>query len=177
MQTLIAADDISPLLDEQPPAGRLEIFIEDVAADAIRVAPCLSDLDRLVPDPVALERVQGQVRAVLRAAVLRRVEANSAGSTVVTRTQTVGPWSESEQAAQTQQAKGLLWPSEISSLQGICRDISGGIAGRAFAVDTATSDAANGHLPWCSIAWGDWCSCGAYLTVGRVPLWEGGLIS
>lgn len=48
--------------------------------------------------------------------------------------------------------------------------------GRAFAIDTYAGSSAN-HQPWCSVAWGDYCSCGANLTRYEYPLWEGGLLS
>lgn len=54
-----------------------------------------------------------------------------------------------------------------------------GESGTAYAIDTAPSSGGrHGHADVCSIFFGSSnCSCGAYLTVGRYPLYEGGLLS
>ena len=64
-----------------------------------------------------------------------------------------------------------LWPSEIETLQSLCAD---GSTGKVFAVDTAPSSG-SAHMPWCALAFGAlYCSCGADLTGGQYPLYEGG---
>lgn len=47
---------------------------------------------------------------------------------------------------------------------------------RAFSVRPSGSGSA--HMPWCSLAFGAaYCSCGADLTNGEYPLYEGGVLS
>lgn len=43
---------------------------------------------------------------------------------------------------------------------------------KAFGATVATAHSMERHRPWCSLAWGAYCSCGADLTLGE-PLWEG----
>lgn len=43
---------------------------------------------------------------------------------------------------------------------------------KAFGAQVATAQSMECHRPWCSLAWGAYCSCGADLTQGD-PLWEG----
>ena len=49
-------------------------------------------------------------------------------------------------------------------------------AGRAFSIRPGGSTLAN-HQPWCALAFGaTYCSCGADLTAGAYPLYEGGVL-
>lgn len=49
-------------------------------------------------------------------------------------------------------------------------------SGRAFSV--RPSGSASGHLPWCSLMFlANYCSCGADLTNGEYPLYEGGVLT
>ena len=51
-------------------------------------------------------------------------------------------------------------------------------SGKAFTVDTLPRNELAAHKPWCSLRMGaTFCSCGANLTAGAYPLWEGGALS
>lgn len=157
---IITPDDLTPFATI--PADAAAAMIADAIAQAVLVAPCLDD------DTLS-EQHRAAARAVLRRAVLRWHETGITGSVT---TQAAGPFS---QTVTTVQRGGLFWPSEIEALQAICR--SDGVPGRAFTIRPALSTAPVGHQPWCSIMWGDSCSCGANLTNGEYPLWEGGALS
>jgi len=77
-------------------------------------------------------------------------------------------------AIDTRQRGGFgLWPSEINALQDICATVD--TSAKAFSI---TPGAGSGnHLPWCSFNFGAYCSCGADLTNGEYPLYEGGVLT
>ena len=108
----------------------------------------------------------GTMFSVTGRAALKRWAEAGAGSV---QTQQAGPFS---QTLDTRQRTGYsLWPSEIETLQSLCAD---GSTGKVFAVDTAPSSG-SAHMPWCALAFGAlYCSCGADLTGGQYPLYEGG---
>lgn len=112
---------------------------------------------RIAPTPGQLS----EARLVLLGAVKRWAEAGSGAWTQ----QAAGPFSV---ATDTRQRSGFnLWPSEIDTLQDICRgdEVSSG----AFSIDTAPAGSA--HLPWCNLAFGaTWCSCGA--DIAGEPIYE-----
>lgn len=143
---------------------KAEAMIADAEAMAILAAPCLSGPEFQDPSKVAA------VKAILRGAILRW---NDAGSGAVTQ-QGAGPF---QQTIDTRtDRKAMFWPSEIAQLQGLCAADGG--AGHAFTIDTAPKPWRDGHADICDLSLGSpCCSCGAYLTRGEYPLYEGGVIS
>jgi len=87
--------------------------------------------------------------------------------------QTAGPYG---LTVDTRQRTGYnLWPSEIEQLQELCRDATTASSG-AFSI--TPSGATPNHMPWCALLLGaNYCSCGADLTSGAYPLYEGGALS
>lgn len=144
-------------------------MIEDAEAQAVMVAPCLAEPEKLTAAQIAA------TKGILRRAILRWHESGASGN-VRSVQETVGSFSNST-TWESQTSRGLYWPTEITGLQDICKQATGSTGAKAFGIDTAGHRGLGNHMPWCSITWGDWCSCGAYLTVERYPLWEGGLIS
>lgn len=119
---LLEADDLASFATIE--SDKAEVMVADAIAQATLVAPCLSDETSLTDLQVA------QAKSVLRQAVLRWQEA---GAGVVTQ-QAVGPFQQSLDTRQTRRA--MFWPSEISTLQKICKtDRDGGV----FSVDTAAT--------------------------------------
>lgn len=166
----LTLDDLIPFATIE--ASRADAMIADAMAQAIMVAPCLADESKLTDQQKAV------VKSVLRRCVLRWHETGNTGSRSAS-SLTYGPFGQSETITQAT-SKGLFWPSEITSLQDICAQVNpdpstGG--GRAFHVDQMPVPTADNHQPWCSIIWGAWCSCGAVLTAGEFPLFEGGALS
>lgn len=145
-------------------AELVQAMVDGANAKAARVAPCLSGTGDEAPTDDQL----AEARLVLIGAVRRWSESGAGAYT----TQTNGPFSV---ATDTRQRTGYnLWPSEIESLQDIC---STGTEGRqAFSIDTVPTS--SNHMPWCSLMLGAlYCSCGADLTNGEYPLYEGGVLS
>jgi hypothetical protein len=98
--------------------------------------------------------------AILRGAIMRWNDVGSGARQSIT----TGPFSESIDT--TVARRGMYWPSEITSLQGICSD---GQSGKAFNVDTVNFGGV--HADICSINFGaTYCSCGA--DIAGFPLWE-----
>ena len=153
----IELGDLAPFADIE--ATKAEAMIADALAQAKQAAPCLKDETQLDVDQIAL------VRSVLRSAILRW---NERGSGVATQ-QTVGPFSMAVDT-RTTGARSLLQPSEISTLQEVCRAVTGAAGGKAFSVDTAPAGLF-GHAPWCDLFFsGAACSCGYDLA--GTQLWE-----
>lgn len=156
---LITPADLAPFATiDSAKAGAM---IADVMASAVRVAPCLRD-ETLTDDLAAA------AKAILRGALLRWNDQGSGATTTVT----TGAFSATTQAAER---RGLLWPSEVTDLQDVCRQHSpdnGERVARAYAIDTAPV-AASMHLPWCDLMFlGASCSCGA--SIAGAPIYEGG---
>lgn len=169
----IEPEDLAPFADIAP--AKAAAMIEDAEASAVLVAPCLPGLT-IAPDPETPEEAVvrlaklAAVKAILRAALLRWEEAGSGGVTATQRT--AGPFSE-QNSFQSVGRKGMFWPSEIESLQGIC---SSAVQGKAYAVESVNREDPTAHLhtPWCSYRFGAlYCSCGVDLT-GSFPLYEVG---
>lgn len=100
------------------------------------------------------------VRSILRGAILRWNEAG----TGIRQSITTGPFGETTDTTQTR--KGMFWPSEITSLQGVC---SNGDSGKAFSVDTVGCGTV--HAQICALVFGAaYCSCGA--DIAGFPLYE-----
>lgn len=161
---ILTPADLAPFADIDP--AKAEAMIEDAEAMAALAAPCITHEGFLDPSRKAA------VKAVLRGAVLRWHEA---GAGAVTQ-QGAGPF---QQTIDTRQVrKGMFWPSELSQLRDLCAAYRGAEPDVAFSIDTAPRRGLSGHLPWCDIFMGgSTCSCGASLTRGEYPLWEGGILA
>lgn len=141
-------------------ADNLAVMCADVSALAQASAPCLRDGDGLPEHTVAA------ALAIMRGAVIRWSEADSGA----VQQQTLGPFSQTIDT--TTRRGGLLWPSEIQTLQQLCRDADAESGRRAFQV-SLLSDEGPRHAMICDLMFGgERCSCGANLT-GDGPLWGG----
>ena len=164
MGSFIYPADLAPFATID--SAKAEAMIDDAESQAILTAPCIADLNTApegeTEGALALRMAKlAAVKSILRAALLRW---NDAGSGAVTQ-ETVGPFGHSIDTRQTR--RGMFWPSEITDLQGICKDPN---TGKAFNVDTVGPDSA--HLPWCSLNFGaTYCSCG--VDIAGVPIFEG----
>lgn len=140
-------------------AELVDTMVAAANARAARLAPCLAE----GADPAPSTDMLAEAKLILIGAISRWNEAGSGGI----QQETAGPFSMSI----TQRSTGYsLWPSEIESLQELCKD---GRTSRAFAVETAPAYL-NLHLPWCSINFGTtWCSCGT--DIAGAPIYEGGI--
>ena len=127
--------------------------IEDAEAMALLAAPCLSGV--LTVDQM------GQVRAVLRQALMRWKEAGAGAATTVTS----GPFAQTVDTRTVR--KGMFWPSELEQLRAICGSGGSAKSGTSSTVATATAN----HAPWCNLAFGaTFCSCGA--DIAGYPIFE-----
>ena len=121
---IIAVEDLPSSLQS---AELVEIMVDGANAKASRVAPCLDD------HPT--EAQLAEAKLVLVGAVKRWAEAGAGAF----QSQQIGPFG---MTVDTRQRTGFnLWPSEIESLQEICREAGSGGTGRAFEVDTMPTDA------------------------------------
>lgn len=131
---LLVPEDLTPfaVID----SAKADAMIEDAAAMAVLVAPCLG------PDNTLTAPQVSAVRAIVRGAVLRWNEAGT-GATVQ---QSAGPFAQSIDTRQ--ERRGMFWPSEITQLQGICA--AAGAKG-AFQIDTApaVTSSFNYYDPFC----------------------------
>lgn len=118
--------DLAAMGVEIPPAKAIAM-IEDAVAQAILVAPCLTNDDDLDDNQKAA------VKAVLRGAILRW---NEAGTGALQR-ETAGPFG--YEVDTRQQRRSLYWPSEIEQLQAICTRVSG-TSGLVFSLATTRGD-------------------------------------
>lgn len=132
-------------------------MIDDAEAQAMLAAPCLGDAD------TPLSQIQNAaVVSLLRGAILRWNDAGSGARQSVT----TGPFSETTDT--TVRRSGMFWPSEITSLQGICSD---GQKVKAFGVDTISTWGLSGHSPVCSLMFGGaYCTCG--FDIAGSPIYE-----
>lgn len=156
-------------LTDLPESMQSEDFIAAMVsganAQAARVAPCLAATTDSGPSPAQVD----EAKLVLLGAVSRWVQAGSGA--LVSRSETKGPFSESEQYASGTVAASTgyrLWPTEIAQLQDICKngDDSTGV----FSVNTAPGIGT--HLPWCSINFGaSYCDCG--MDIAGQPIYGG----
>jgi hypothetical protein len=131
----------------EPAAPALDATVVDGTVTWLRIGP--------TPDVLA------EAKLVLIGAISRWCQAGTGALTA----QTVGPYS---QTIDTRQRTGFnLWPSEITSLQDLCRR---GDEGAAFSVDTAPR-LTGAHLLWCSLNFGaTYCSCG--VDIAWYPIYE-----
>lgn len=150
MSTFLSVRDLTPFNPGIDPEQAAQM-IEDVDALAVLVAPCIAD--------PGFQHI-GAVRALLRGAVLRWADAGSGALA----SQTAGPFGITLDTRT--ERRGLLWPSEIAQLQGMCSGRGGG----AFSVDTTPGTGRLAHLDTCSVNFGaNDCSCGVILISGLLP--------
>lgn len=116
--TLLSPSDFAPW--GTPQDAKLTALITDVQAKAAIVAPCLSLVDFKYPDAA---------KAILREAVLRRLEAGSGA--VATKFVATGPFSTSE-TFDTRSLRGILQPKDIAELQELCKLNSGAASSPRF---------------------------------------------
>lgn len=155
MAVIITESDLPSAIQSEE---SIELMVAGANAKASRVAPCLASTD-----PAPTEDQLAEARLVLIGAVKRWAEAGSGAAQTVQS----GPFSMS---TDTRQRTGYnLWPSEIETLQDICKAVGEG-GRKAFSIDTAPASSA--HLPWCSLMLGAlYCSCG--FDIAGVPIYEG----
>ena len=155
MAVIITESDLPSAIQSEE---SIELMVAGANAKASRVAPCLAS-----SDPAPTEDQLAEAKLVLIGAVKRWAEAGSGAAQTVQS----GPFSMS---TDTRQRTGYnLWPSEIETLQDICKAVGEG-GRQAFSIDTAPASSA--HLPWCSLMLGAlYCSCG--VDIAGVPIYEG----
>jgi hypothetical protein len=127
MGTFLDASDLTPFAEIDP--AKAELMIEDAESLAVLAAPCLGSPDDLT------DRQRSAVRALLRGAIIRWNEAGSG----LRQSVTTGPFGETLDT--TQQRRGMYWPSEITSLQGICGNDQGGV----YSLDMSGPDRDEGY--------------------------------
>lgn len=109
-------------------------YIADAWARALSIAPCLGELTF---PPVGKEEVKtAEVKAVLRAIILRWHEAQAGGQTG--KTMMAGPYQQSVQLDARPKRGYTLQPSEIVDLQRLCQK-----KGRPFSFDTIPDEIPN----------------------------------
>jgi len=151
---IITTDDLAPFASID--AARAQAMIDDALAMATKVAPCLAD--ETFPHAAA-------AKAILRRAILRWNETGASGGTTQ---QSAGPFS---QSVTPTASKGLFWPSEISELQSLCKDVRGG---GAFTIRPA-GVTTGVHSQMCSLLHGGtWCTCGSDINRYEGPIFNGG---
>ena len=156
--SLIDTDRLPQSVKDAFEADELEAVVDGLNSKALRVAPCLAD------NPTTDQLNEAHL---LLLGTLKRWAQAGAGA-LTQRTQTAGPFNQSESYDTRQRTGYNLWPSEIADLQTICSEEG---SSAAFTVDTVPVGAAN-HSPTCSLAFGaTYCSCGASLTRGEFPLY------
>ena len=128
--SIIVVADLPQSVKDAFEADELADIVAGLNAKAERVAPCLTGVD---PAPTAGQLAEAQL--VLLGTLKRWAEAGAGALTQ--RTQTAGPFNQSESYDTRQRTGYNLWPSEIADLQGLC---SGSSSGRAFEVDTMPAD-------------------------------------
>ena len=127
MADIISVDDLPSAIQANE---SVELLVAGANAMASRVAPCLASTD-----PAPTDDQLAEARLVLVGAVRRWAESGSGSLSA----QVAGPFG---QTIDTRQKTGFnLWPSEIESLQEICRAEGTGGTGRAFEVDTMPANA------------------------------------
>lgn len=109
-------------------------YIADAWARALSVAPCLG-LDTFPPVGKEVEKT-AQVKAILRAVILRWHEAQAGGQTG--KTQMAGPYQQSIQLDARPKRGYMLQPAEIVDFQRLCEK-----KGRPFSIDTMPDEIAN----------------------------------
>ena len=150
----LTPDDLSAFTETAISETKALTMIEDATALATLAAPCLAVEADLTATQTA------QVRAVLRGAILRWVDAGSGAL----QSQQAGPFGQTLDTRQPR--KGMFWPSEIQQLQNIC---GGSDSTGIYGVDTVGSTTV--HSDICATNFGAiYCSCGA--DIAGYPLYE-----
>lgn len=145
LPVLVSVADLAPFATI--PAGKAHAMIEHATAQAVTVAPCLAG------DLTYVQQVA--VRSVLVAAILRWDETGTGAKT--TSQVAAGPFQQSETIDNTQQRRGVFWPSEIRSLQAVCKK-----SPAPFMLDLGGGGTM--HTPTCALTLGAlYCDCGADL--------------
>lgn len=141
----------------------IDVMVAGANAKASRVAPCLVEALSAAEPTDEQTSALDEATLVLIGAVKRWTDASSGAF----QSQQAGPFGVT---LDTRQKTGWnLWPSEIESLQDICRALSDEQTGGAFAIDTSPTGSV--HLPWCSLELGAaYCSCGA--DIAGYPIYE-----
>ena len=154
MAQILEAADV-PASVQQQLGERFELALRGLNANASRVAPCL-----VSSTPAPTEEQLDEAKLILLGAIQRWAEAGAGAL----QQQTAGPFS---MTVDTRQRGGYkLWPSDISQLQDICKDIT---AGKAYSIDITPVSSA--PVPWCSLNLGaTYCSCG--VDIAGVPIYE-----
>lgn len=159
MATIVDVDDLPAAIQSNE---LVDAMVAAANAKAARIAPCL-----VSTDPAPSAELLAEAKLVLIGAVQRWTDAGSGA--LSQRTQTAGPYSNTETIDTRQRTGYNLWPSEITQLQDLCK--SGGTAS-AFSVDTAPT-LGGAHLLWCSLNFGaTYCSCG--VDIAWYPIFETG---
>lgn len=109
MGTFLTDVDLAPFATIE--AAKANAMIDDAEAMAVLAAPCI--------EAVGFAHTTA-VKAILRGAVLRW---NDSGSGAL-QAQTAGPFGQTLDTRQ--ERRGMFWPSEIVSLQGLCAGAQGG---------------------------------------------------
>jgi|SRR5690606_672553 len=117
--------DLRPFEPSIDPA-KAALMITDAMAMAEALAPCVFE-----PDFTN----EAAAKAIIRGAILRWNDQGSGAA--VQKTQTAGPFSQSETTDTRQNRKVAFWPSEITDLQSLC---GGSSSRKAFVVDTYPVD-------------------------------------
>lgn len=116
MGTFLSVEDLAPFATIE--VTKAEAMVDDAEAMAVLAAPCITAEGFAYGDAV---------KAILRGAVLRW---NDSGTGAL-QSQQAGPFG---QALDTrQERRGMFWPSEIVSLQGLCADAQGGVYSTSLA--------------------------------------------
>lgn len=124
---VIVIEDLPTKVVDAFEGDELRDIVDGLNAKALRVAPCLAD------SPTAEQ--SAEARLVLLGTLKRWTEAGAGALTQ--RSQTAGPFNQSESYDTRQRTGYNLWPSEISELQAIC--LSGAENDGAFTVDMTGS--------------------------------------
>lgn len=142
----------------------IDAMLAGANAKAARVAPCLSS----TTTPATADQL-AEARLVLIGAIQRWTQAGAGAF----QSQTAGPFG---YTVDTRQRTGFnLWPSEIEALQGIC---AAGTASSTAAFSIRPGGHRSNHMDVCALTFGAlYCSCGADLTLGQYPLYEGGVLT
>jgi len=160
MAAIITVSDLPTAIQT---AELVDAMVAGANAKASRVAPCLTWDGTVVDQPAPTADQLAEAMLILIGAIKRWAESGSGAF----QQQTAGIFSAT---TDTRQKGGYnLWPSEITALQDICRDITEG--GReAFSVETAGSYGV-AHAATCSVNFGAlYCDCG--VDIAGFPLFE-----
>lgn len=160
MADIIAVSDLPSALQSQE---LVDAMVAGANNKASRVAPCLTWDGTVDGQPVPTVGQLAEAKLVLIGAVKRWAEAGAGAF----QSQTAGPFGVT---VDTRQRTGFnLWPSEVESLQDICRTDSE--ESGAYSYDTVSAVGNAGHADTCALNFGAlYCSCG-YVLTQSLPLY------